>query len=268
MRGAIAWAVLSLLVLPGCVSPAHRIAALARQHHFEEDTVEGTVFRHRLYRHGGENGARSEVLHIYIEGDGAPFIHNTTIATDPTPHAPLMLRLMALDRAPSVYVGRPCYFGLYHDGPCTPLYWTLRRFSPEVVDSLAAVVISEAARQGAKSITLFGHSGGGTLAVLLSARIPHLARIVTMGANLDINAWCALHKYTPLTGSLNPVAMRLPPQSITTLHLVGSKDVNTPPSMVRDAITAGAGGSVRVINGFSHNCCWEHIWSGVLREAP
>src|SRR5262249_29960361 len=133
----------------------------AEQHGFTADTLAGTLFKHRLYRHGPDDPSGGGTLHVYIEGDGTPFIHNYTVAEDPTPRKPLMLHLMALDPDPSIYLGRPCYFGLYRDGACTPAYWTQRRFSPEVVDSMAAVVIAEATRRHAKDIVLLGHSGGG-----------------------------------------------------------------------------------------------------------
>ena len=57
---------------------------------------------------------------------------------DPTAREPLVLRLMALDRVPSVYLGRPCYHGLAADPRCTPALWTDARYSEVVVASMAA----------------------------------------------------------------------------------------------------------------------------------
>jgi len=248
----------------GCAS---RVQRLARQAGFQEDLVTGSTFRHRVYRKETSVG-EYRVLHVYIEGDGRPFLRPTTVAFDPTPRDLLMLRLMALDPAPSVYLGRPCYFGLERDRGCNPAYWTVRRFAPEVVDSLAATVRSEAARSGATSIELYGHSGGGTLAVLLSTRIPAVTRVITIGANLDTVAWCMLHGYTLLLGSLNPAELNLHPDSSRLLHLVGSDDTNTPPALVQSAASrTGAIGSVRIVRGYTHNCCWQEIWRGVLSEA-
>jgi hypothetical protein len=255
-------------VSSGCVGPGSRVDRLARQAGFQKDLVAGSSFRHRVYR----NKTRPEesgVLHVYIEGDGRPFLGPTTVAFDPTPRDPLMLRLMALDPAPSVYLGRPCYFGLDHDRGCSPAYWTVRRFAPEVVDSLAVALLSEAARSGARGIELYGHSGGGTLAVLLAARIPAVTSVVTIGANLDTAAWSALHGYTPLLGSSNPAELNLRSGKVRLLHLVGSEDTNTPPALVESAASRmGAVGSVRIIPGYTHSCCWQEIWSGVLSEIP
>ncbi len=176
-----------------------------------------------------------------------------------------MLRLMALDPSPSVYLGRPCYFGLSHDRGCNPSYWTVRRFAPEVVDSLAAVLRSETDRAQARTVELYAHSGGGTLAVLLADRVESVSRVVTIGANLDTAAWCHLHHYTPLLGSLNPVEERRRPDRIRVLHLVGSEDTNTPPELVESAaFRIGASSSVRIIRGYTHTCCWQEIWGRVL----
>lgn len=255
----------SALWLAACADQARKAAGYAQQHGFQSDVVTGSLFQHRVYR--APEGSSKGALHVYIEGDGSPFLERNTVAADPTPRDPLMLRLMALDSSPSVYLGRPCYLGLYRDGPCNPLYWTVLRFSPDVVDSMAAVLRSEAAKAGATSLQLYGHSGGATLAVLLADRVSEVNQVVTIGANLDIDAWSAMHGYTRLAGSLDPIDIqwhRTPPQMV---HLVGSDDRNTPPALIQGAASKGAvGGDVRVIEGYTHNCCWERIWPAILRE--
>lgn len=251
----------------GCVE--QRVRHLVREARLQEDLIEGAGFRHRVYRNRASLAAATDVLHIYIEGDGRPFLEPTIVAADPTPRDPLMLRLMTLDPAPSVYVGRPCYFGLSHDRNCNPAYWTLRRFSPEVVASLAAASDAEISRSNARSVEIYGHSGGATLAMLLASRLPSVTRVVTIGANLDTTAWCSLHGYTPLLGSLNPAEQPVPPSAIRLLHLVGSEDTNTPPRLVEaGAARMGASSSVRVIQGYTHNCCWQEVWRGVLENDP
>jgi pimeloyl-ACP methyl ester carboxylesterase len=245
----------------GCASPEQRIDRLAQTAHFHKDIVSGTRFRHVVYRNAAPDQG---VLHVYIEGDGSPYVHGRFAAADPTSHAPLMLRLMSQDTAASVYLGRPCYLGLEADAPCDPVWWTMRRFAPEVVDSMASVLRAEIERAHATRVALFGHSGGGTLAVLLAERVPQVTRVVTIGATLDIDAWCTLHGYAPLVGSLNPVAT--PPRAgLRVLHLVGANDTNTPPDLVRAAAGRRGGESVAVIGGADHHCCWPAVWSEVLR---
>jgi pimeloyl-ACP methyl ester carboxylesterase len=133
---------------------------------------------------------------------------------------------------------------------------------------LAVVLRSEASRARALSIELYGHSGGGTLAILLAAQVTNVRRVVTIGPTLDIDAWCLLHGYSPLLGSLNAIDSRFPLERVRVLHLVGSEDTNTPPYLVEAAAArAGMTGSVRIIPGFTHNCCWQELWNEVLQES-
>jgi pimeloyl-ACP methyl ester carboxylesterase len=68
---------------------------------------------------------------------------------------------------------------------------------------------------------------------------------------------------------LNPAELSLRSGEVRLLHLVGSEDTNTPPALVESAASRmGAVGSVRIVRGYTHNCCWQEIWSGVLSEIP
>jgi hypothetical protein len=251
-------------ILASCANPGRRAADAAQGFGFERQIVAGAGFRHVVFR---KSHAPGGVLHVYIEGDGTPFRRRDQVAKDPTPHNLLMLRLMSEDSVPSVYVGRPCYFGLFADHECTALMWTLRRYSPDVVDSMAAVIRAESVRSGAGAIEIYGHSGGGTLALLIAERLFSVSRVVTIGANLDIAAWTRLHGYSALEGSIDPV--NAPARShLEVLHLVGCKDTNTPPSFVESAASARGGEPVRIVPGFDHACCWESLWPSILKEPP
>ena len=93
-------------------------------------------------------------------------------------------------------------------------------------------------------------------------------RAALVGPNLDTAAWCSLHGYTPLLGSLNPVEVDLRSEHLRVLHLVGSEDTNTPPAFVESAAArTGAIGSVHIITGYNHNCCWQKIWASVLNDS-
>jgi hypothetical protein len=255
------WA--AALIMAGCISPTGRIDEYARRHGLERAIVVGESFRHVVFRNRG--AILNASLHVYIEGDGSPFLNSTTVAADPTPRQPIMLHLMALDMHRAVYIGRPCYLEANKDAACGSVYWTHRRFSPEVVDSLARVVRSEMAVAGASFVQIYGHSGGGALAVLLARANPQVSDIVTIAGNLDTDAWSRLHGYTALTGSLNPVDVVLSPLlAAHTDHLVGSADQMMPAAMVRTA-AARIGGQVVEYDRYSHQCCWERQWLAVLQ---
>lgn len=224
--------------------------------------IDGATFRHVVIRNGAaaaSEGAGVSVLHVYIEGDGRPGTYSGVAARDPSSKTMLMLRLMRLDPAPSIYLGRPCYLGLATDPACNFHYWTDRRFSAAVVQSLRTAVQEEIARIGARHVTLLGHSGGGALVVLLAPQISAVDRIMTLGGNLDTAAWAKLHGYAPLSGSLNPIEAGRLPEQVVALHWVGANDRVVPAWLVQHA-AATIGGDVRVFAGFSHDCCWANIW--------
>jgi hypothetical protein len=104
----------------------------------QKQTVLGTRFFHRLYRNN--RPSPTAVLHVYIEGDGLPWLLPDLVAPDPTPRNPLMLQLLGQDLGPAIYLGRPCYFGYAKTPPCSAWWWTDGRFAPEVVHSMAVVL--------------------------------------------------------------------------------------------------------------------------------
>ena len=205
------------------------------------------------------------VLHVYLEGDGTPWMYRVIVTRDPTPRRPLMLGLMALDTAPALYVGRPCYNGTSLDVGCESALWTSARYSEAVVDSMAAAIRTLAERQGFERIRLFGHSGGGTLALLLAARLPGTLDVVTIAGNLDPDAWTRHHGYTPLRDSLNPSLEPAFGSAVHEWHLLGGDDRVVPPALVRPFILSRERAIGVDFPTFSHGCCWQRVWPGVLR---
>jgi dienelactone hydrolase len=135
-----------------------------------------------------------------------------------------------------------------------------------VVASMADIVRREIARTHPEHVTLLGHSGGGTLALLLAQRVPQVDRVVTIAGNLDPVAWTRLHGYQPLVGSLDPAEQAAPRSSLVLTHYAGGADQNIPPEMIQRAARR-VGGSVIVVPGFTHTCCWARIWPEILSTA-
>ncbi len=226
----------------------------------KSEIVPGTVFEHVVFKQFRQS---SRILHVYIDGDGTPWLGGRP-ASDPTPRNTLTLRLMALDPGPSVYLGRPCYHGLSDTSPCSSIVWTRERYSEAVVSSMAAVVHHIMKTDDFQHLVWFGHSGGGTLAVLLAPRFRETTDVVTIAANLDIDAWADLHGYSRLGGSLNPARQPSLPSGIHQRHYVGGKDQQVP----REVVVRGPIGknTLVVIPSYDHGCCWETIWPTVLSE--
>ena len=263
-RGSLALTLsLGLALLGGCAQPAERFTERAAALGFGAARVEGEGFVHVVYRSEAPRPDGGRVLHIYLDGDGTPSERGRP-AADPTPREPLVLRLMALDPAPSVYLGRPCYHGLAAAPRCAPALWTDARYSEVVVVSMAAAVLSAAHWLGLSEIVWLGYSGGGTLAMLLAARVPETAGVVTVAANLDVDGWADLHSHSRLGGSLSPARRPLLPPRIYQRHFAGGRD-----RVVTPEIVAGGGilpETLSVIRNYDHVCCWVELWPRVLDE--
>lgn len=253
-------------LLSGCATLAEHIDAQAQSSGFVRSVVFSPEFKHIAYKNYSVGWARR--LHVYLEGDGSPWVHQHYIAADPTPHNALMLELMAVDENPSVYVSRPCYLGLADSPGCGAALWTSARYGERVVASLAHVINALAEEENFSEVVLLGHSGGGTLAMLLAERLDNVRALVTVAANLDIDAWTSHHRYAPLVGSLNP-ALRPPLEAtVWQLHLIGAEDDVVLPESIRSVARRQPNARFRVVEGFDHHCCWEEIWREVLTRLP
>lgn len=214
----------------------------------------------------GDPSRRTEVLDVYIEGDGAAWQTPFHPPRDPTPPQPTALALAAADPAPAVaYLGRPCqYLDAAELAACSPEYWTNSRFAAEVVTAYMAHLDRLKETSGARTLRLVGYSGGGVLATLLAARRGDVERLVTVASPLAVAEWTAWHQATPLSGSLDPAAeAKLPLPPVT--HFVGGRDSVVPPHLVA-SFAARSGGRLRTVPEFDHQCCWSRDWPRLLEE--
>ena len=260
-RRPLALAGLSLLLAAtACSSPAGRFSENAAVLGMRARVVSGAAFHHVVFEHAGR---ASRTLHVYLDGDGTPW-RAWRPATDPTPRNPLLLRLMALDPNPSIYLGRPCYHGLSETPSCSSALWTGARYSEAVVSSMAAALRRVLQAGGFDRLAWFGYSGGGAMAVLLAPRFTETTDLITIAANLDIDAWTDLHGYSRLAGSLNPAQQPPLPARIRQRHYVGGQDRVVPKHVVaRGPIDPN---TLVVIPSYDHTCCWETTWPAVLAE--
>ncbi len=202
--------------------------------------------------------ASDRVLHVYLEGDGRPWVHRNLKAEDPTPADTLMLRLMAIDSSPSLYLGRPCYFGHAEDPGCSQSLWTEARYSQVVVDAMVEGLDAVVAALKVNGLILIGHSGGATLALLMANRIKKVRRVITLAGNLDPDAWAQWHGFSPLVGSLNP-SKEPKTHDYDELHLLADGDERIPLEWAEGIARSRQKSQVMVWASMTHDCCWERV---------
>lgn len=257
----------SAMLLSACATPSERFAQSASALGLKELTLRTDRFAHRIYHRAGiSKNTADKTLHVYLDGDGTPWLQKRWIADDPTSRNPIILKLMAQDSAPSILLGRPCYHGFSHTEPCHNKFWTSHRYSAPVVESMASALVQWLETTDFSEIALIGYSGGGTLAVLIAPYIDQVKTVVTVAANLDVKSWSELHGYMPISGSLNPVSGPLLPSSIRQFHFTGGKDDNVPPFITDAFVKSRNGGQAIVYSDFDHQCCWAEAWPAILEK--
>lgn len=258
----------ALGTLGACANPTERALSYAQTRGMTASVIQGARFRHQVLSARSAPkpaaGPAAALLYVFIEGDGSPWIDaGSKVARDPTPRRPLALELAAATIHPVLYLGRPCYFGVRLDANCTPAVWTSGRYSTAVVDSMVAAVDRYAADNNDPALVLIGYSGGGTLAVLMASHLPRTRAVITIAANLDVEAWTRWHRYLPLSESENPAAAPPLADSIRQWHLVGGKDHNVPEALDRRYFDAIRPDQVWRYADFDHACCWAEKWGSI-----
>jgi hypothetical protein len=184
---------ISLLTACSHTTPAHQFNLYAKQLGFERHSILGKPFQHTLYSPlvRAKTKIRANTLHVYIDGDGSPFLQHRYPTVDPTPQRTILLDLMRKDPQQSIYLGRPCYH--QQATPKSPVtdplchranhrYWTNERYAKVIVESLFVALKRYVQRHYAAddslSIVLIGFSGGGTLSMLLAPYVSDLSQLL------------------------------------------------------------------------------------------
>jgi dienelactone hydrolase len=251
------------LFLAGCTSNATRIEELAAALGMTRSVVVTDAFRSPIFMRGAP-GPQHATLAIFIEGDGVPWEGGRQPSLDPATRDPVALKLLAQTPVSAAYVARPCYHDMSGER-CTPERWTMERYSDEIVSSMTDVVRTTALQAKARSVVLVGYSGGGVLAVLIAERLDNVSAVITVGANLDTDAWTRHHDYLPLSGSLNPAASAAQHRWPET-HLYGARDQNVLPVTAEAYFKRYPGAQRRIVDANDHVCCWVEQWPQLWRE--
>jgi hypothetical protein len=169
---------------------------------------------------------KGEILHVFIAGDGP------VRGKDPTPrHAISALLAADMPRSEHVlYLARPGqYASSAVQEQLDPKWWTSHRYAPEMAQAVSDTAQEAQRRCSLSRLALYGHSGGGALAVLAApSLLPSLCCLGTVASPLDTELWTRLLGTKPLAHSLNPKNMARRLLSVPQLHLTGGRDTVVP----------------------------------------
>ncbi len=260
-------AFLSLLLM-SCASSSTQFLNAATQYGFTNEIQQGRPYFHRVFLNSAAQLVSSQIdeLHIYLDGDGSPFLNFNQPSDDPTSHQHLILDLLSKDTNPAILLGRPCYYALQESMGCKESLWTYSRYSQDVISSLVFTLKQRLKIKPATHLVFIGYSGGGTLVTFLASYFPQTRAIVTIAGNLDIQSWANYHHYSPLLYSLNPIELAHIPFQIKQFHLVGEQDTNISPKFIHDFSDKYQNSTVLTFHNFNHTCCWVDIWENFLRS--
>lgn len=251
-------------MLVGCAAPP--TAKLAAQSNFTKIYIQTQPFNLASYQKILKPGT---TVNIYIEGDGGAWIGRNRLSADPSPRYGTTMQLAALDPNPNVvYLARPCQYSPQDlKTVCDSKYWSLARYSQEVVSALDSAISQIKHQCQAKHINLIGYSGGGALALLIAAQRADVSSIRTVAGNLDLSAMDKIHHTTPLSESLDPIVVAAQVRHIPQLHFVGGKDYVVPEIVARNFVkVAGLDAStVIVIKNSGHSSQWHKHWQQLLQ---
>jgi pimeloyl-ACP methyl ester carboxylesterase len=251
-------ALILFALLTGCASNGQRIDRLAAAAGMNRIAAESGGYGSYIYMKRAAAQSAPGQLTVFLEGDGRPWENGRQPSIDPTTGNPVSLQLLLRTPSMAAYVTRPCYHDLR--GPrCTPERWTMARYAEDIVSSITTAVRIARREAGAKQVVLVGYSGGGTLAVLVAERLENVAGVVTISANLDVDAWVRHHGYLPLTGSLNP-ALSERSHPWPELHLHGAKDAVVPVATTAHYFERYPAAKQIVMEQHDHVCCWVDEW--------
>jgi hypothetical protein len=260
------------LVVSACSSLSDRQGAarkVAANAGFQAIGYSASYFRLARYSRIRQPG---RPVTIYIEGDGRAWLSRNIPETNPTPAKPIVLRLATLDRSDNVvYLARPCqYVELAAERLCTYPYWTHKRFAEEVIASVNEVVGVIAQQAQTTEIHLVGYSGGAAVAALVAGRRSDIVSLRTVAGYLDHVALNRARKFSPLTGSLDPIRVAPRLAGLPQIHYVGRRD-KLIPSWVGSNFIRALGSdrcaSLQIVDA-THHDGWENSWAQLAARLP
>lgn len=254
-----------LLSFCGCSTlndPQERYLAtktLALAHSWKEKNIDTGQFILKTFESPNQTD-NSELLTVFIEGDGFSWFNRYTPSDNPTPKNPLALKIaLNLNLDNSTYLSRPCQNVFQNDFKnCSESLWTTNRFDQTIIHSMDIGLSEIKKAYHVKKIKLVGYSGGGVISLLLAAKRDDVVEVITIASNIDTDTWTEYHNLTSLNSENPALIEKL--HKIPQTHFSGSEDSVVPPEIAKSYISRYPLNHLpmlHIINGFDHACCWE-----------
>ena len=219
-------------------------------HNFNAKTIETENLS--FYTLEKDNIQAGKPLRFYIEGDG-----------NPNPSTPVALKLAERDEHKNIiYLTRPCQY-IENDLCQNKEIYTTARFHREIVKEMQELSLYYIKKYQAPKIEFIGYDGGGTLAMLLGARIPITSNIITIAGILNTNTQKNMHEET-----INPFEQKDLTAHIPQVHYVGGLDTEAPRRTAErfvGRLKNPRSAAVKVVPGQTHKG-WENISFSFLKD--
>ncbi|NIY49334.1 alpha/beta hydrolase family protein [Cedecea colo] len=269
-KPVITWLLIGMLFfLSGCVGqdPFARDSTLAKKMGLNGENLQAGRFTLAAWQ---RIAPPVTLLRVYIEGDGFAWKSRSRPSDDPTPHNPVGLMLAMADPSDNVlYLARPCQFaGVPLPTACTPAWWTDKRFSALVIESMNNALSQVVQRYPGAKIELVGYSGGGNIAALLAAQRTDVQSLRTVAGNLDVAYINTLHRVSAMPDAVNAINIAPKLAAMPQIHFSGGADDTVPPAVAKRFQRAAGTRCVQVetVPGMAHGSDWAAIWPRLLRK--
>lgn len=263
MRYKIFFVITALISLTACTLTACTLGANTKKiHPSAQPIIPASLFKTSITQ-------KTDTLWVFIEGDGTPWHLGRWPAKKPYVQTPVAHPLWLYTQAPALYLKRPCYFNTPKNpmsAPkklpkgCTPNWWTSDIYSSLVVSQLNNELHKQLTKLRYKNYLLIGHSGGGTLAMLMAKQARHKPRlIVTLAGNLNPAQFNKRHNL-PTNTNTNTNMLIMPPVKIRQWHYAGEKDTLIPFELINNTCQKNTQSRCYKLNNTTHTEGWSSHW--------
>ena len=268
MRHFHLFLILVLFLFSGCqtTDSLKTTTQLARQKHLSIQIIQTSGFPIMAMQPGFDKS--SDILRIYIEGDGKAWMRSGRPSSNPTPVNRLVHKIMTEDEKRDIaYLARPCQFIMQPD--CSSYIWTFGRYDQKVIDSINEAITKLKQQYDFKQLELIGYSGGATIALIIAAKRNDVISVRTVAGNLDPEFTNNFHKVSPMPTALNPVSFANNLKQVPQIHFYGENDLIIPKGISDHYLKYFVDSTciqTVLVEKASHHDGWAEKWAGLLTK--